>query len=60
VGSEPAFDRGIAMASRLFVTKQAGFVMYRQRKCVQLERVLIGIAGAQMAAFDRQLDRTAK
>ena len=60
VRREPALDRGIAVATRLLVTEQTRLVMHGQRKCVQLERVLAGIAGTQVAAIDRELDRAAQ
>src|SRR3546814_3048974 len=55
VGGDPPLECGIAVASGARVTEQARFVQHRERYRIQLERVLVGVAVAQVSAIDREL-----
>src|SRR3546814_4552449 len=55
VGGDPPLECGIAVASGARVTEQARFVQHRERDRIELERVLVGVAVAQVSAIDREL-----
>src|SRR3546814_2729341 len=55
VCSSDLLECGIAVASGARVTEQARFVQHRERYRIQLERVLVGVAVAQVSAIDREL-----
>src|SRR3546814_10815913 len=54
VGGDPPLECGIAVASGARVTEQARFVQHRERDRIELERVLVGVAVAQVSAIDRE------
>src|SRR3546814_7040532 len=58
VGGDPPLECGIAVASGARVTEQARFVQHRERDRIELERVLVGVAVAQVSAIDRELRRS--
>src|SRR3546814_12326985 len=53
VGGDPPLECGIAVAPGARVTEQARFVQHRERDRIELERVLVGVAVAQVSAIDR-------